>query len=192
MRPQVFLNCATSLDGKLAGPDGRQVRYSCDVDMVRVHKLRAACDAILVGSGTVLADDPHLTVKSVYAQGKNPIRVVLDRRGRVESGLVLSDDAETLVYHDPSALVTHGKGVPIVDLEDILSDLWSKGVRTLMVEGGAEVLRAFLEAGLWDHFTLYQATTMQGEGVDLWNGEPFGLRGKPEPFGAGVLWRFSP
>lgn len=179
----------------LAGPGGEPVRYSCEEDLRRVHKLRAACDAILVGVGTVLADDPHLAVKEVYARGEHPRRVVLDGQGRTPSDArVLNETAETLVYHAPGVLVDHGKGVPIDprDLESVLADLWSKGVRTLLVEGGANVLVSFVEAGLWDSFTLYQAPALQGEGTPIWPGGLVALKGKPEPYGRGALWRFSP
>src|SRR5438034_11608500 len=71
VRPRVIINAAMSVDGKIALPDGKGVRLSNEEDLRRVHRLRAAVDAILVGVGTVLKDDPKLTVKSEYAKGRN-------------------------------------------------------------------------------------------------------------------------
>src|SRR5438105_4761311 len=77
VRPRVIINAAMSVDGKIALPDGKGVRLSNEEDLRRVHRLRAAVDAIIVGVGTVLKDDPKLTVKSEYAKGRNPLRVFL-------------------------------------------------------------------------------------------------------------------
>jgi riboflavin-specific deaminase-like protein len=156
--------------------------------MRRVHKLRAACDAILVGVGTVLADDPHLTVKEIYAHGNQPIRVVLDSNGRTPKDARVRDgEAETLVYETGKPDSPDPRDLPAV-----LADLWARGVRTVMVEGGAEVLASFVEVGVWDHFTLYQAPILQGPGVALWPASARQLKGTAEPYGRGVLWRFTP
>ena len=81
-RPHVTVNFAMSVDGKIALPARKPTRISDEEDLRRVHQLRATCDAVLVGVGTVLADDPKLTVKPEHATGRNPLRVVLDSEGR--------------------------------------------------------------------------------------------------------------
>src|SRR2546428_11138517 len=86
VRPRVIINAAMSVDGKIALPDGQAVRLSNDEDVRRVHELRSTVDAILVGVGTVLADDPKLTIKSEYAKGRDPLRVVLDSHGKTPVG----------------------------------------------------------------------------------------------------------
>src|SRR5881628_2031966 len=87
-----------SVDGKIALPSRKQTRISDEEDLRRVHRLRAACDAVLVGVGTILADDPKLTVKPEYASGRNPLRIVLDSEGRTPSDAhVLSREAPTLI-----------------------------------------------------------------------------------------------
>ncbi|MGB9884681.1 MAG: RibD family protein, partial [Methanomassiliicoccales archaeon] len=97
MRPFVIVNCAMTPDGKIAGKERRQVRISSQEDLERVKKLRASCDAILVGIGTVLADDPHLTVKDPQLE-KKPLRVVLDSHGRTpDNAKVLDRNAPTLI-----------------------------------------------------------------------------------------------
>ncbi|HYS72013.1 MAG TPA: dihydrofolate reductase family protein [Thermoplasmata archaeon] len=96
--PHVLVNFAMSVDGKIALPTRKQTRISDEEDLRRVHQLRATCDAVLVGVGTILADDPKLTVKPEYATGRNPLRVVLDSEGRTpEDAHVLNRDAPTLV-----------------------------------------------------------------------------------------------
>jgi diaminohydroxyphosphoribosylaminopyrimidine deaminase/5-amino-6-(5-phosphoribosylamino)uracil reductase len=204
-RPRIHLNCAVSLDGRMAGADGRPLLLSDEEDLRRVHGLRATHDAILVGIGTVLADDPSLRVKPALAQGPDPLRVVLDTRGRTPpTSRVLDGSAPTLVITGEDverdfAPAEH-LGVPRapggVDLDGMLAALWQRGVRSVLVEGGGTVLRAFVEAGHWDRFSLYQAPVLVGAGPVLWPGAtdpPLGLRVEgAERQGHGVLWRFAP
>ena len=97
MRPFVHVNCAMSADGKIAGPERKQVRISSDEDIQRVKGLRLQYDSILVGVGTVMSDDPHLTVKGKSYE-ENPIRIVLDPNGRTPDGsLVLNGNAPTII-----------------------------------------------------------------------------------------------
>ena len=97
-RPYVIVNCAASLDGKIALANRRPVRLSCDADHQRVHALRAECDAVIVGIGTVLQDDPRLLLDTALAEGESPLRVVLDTTLRTpRSARVLQGDAPTLV-----------------------------------------------------------------------------------------------
>src|SRR5205809_7409810 len=81
VRPHVVINAAMSVDGKIALSGGKPVRLSNEEDLRRVHALRAKADAVLVGIGTVLKDDPKLTVKAEYEKGRNRVRIVLDARG---------------------------------------------------------------------------------------------------------------
>ncbi|MBM4237752.1 MAG: diaminohydroxyphosphoribosylaminopyrimidine reductase, partial [Euryarchaeota archaeon] len=97
MRPFVIVNCAMTADGKIAGRSRRQVRISSKEDLERVKALRASCDAILVGIETILADDPHLTVKGNPPE-RNPLRIVLDSSGKTPDGArVLDSRARTLI-----------------------------------------------------------------------------------------------
>src|SRR5947208_15115613 len=98
VRPHVVINAAMSVDGKIALSGGKPVRLSNEEDLRRVHALRAKADAVLVGIGTVLKDDPKLTVKAEYVKGRNPLRIVLDSRGRTPAGAnVLDSSAPTLI-----------------------------------------------------------------------------------------------
>ncbi len=168
--------------------------------------MRAACDAILVGVGTVLADDPSLRVKPEWAGSdavQDPLRVVLDSDLRTPpDARVLDGSAPTLVFHAPEANSALPAGltdaVPRgsdgrLDLASVLGVLADGGVGTVMVEGGARVLGAFLCLGLWDEWTLYQAPMVTGAGPCL----PTFAAGRvalhsAEQRGAGVLWTFRP
>lgn len=126
-RPYVTLKWAESADGYIDG------KISTPLTSMLVHRERALHDAILVGSGTWLADVPRLDTR-LYA-GRSPMRVILDRRARV----TLPEDAENTVVLNDCETVT-----------EVLSALYSRGVISVLVEGGSEVLQSFIDSGLWD------------------------------------------
>ena len=190
MRPRVIVNCAMSPDGKIAGAERRQLRISSPEDMDRVKRLRADCQAILVGAGTILADDPHLTVKGRPPE-KQALRVVLDPRGKIpENALVLDARARTLVVtledcvrqYPGTETVRLGKGA--IDLRALLEELGGRGVSTLLVEGGGETIHSFFKAGLVDVYSVFvgdfiiggreSPTPVDGEGFRM--GEHVPLR----------------
>lgn len=125
-RPFVTLKWAESADGSIDG------KISTPLTSMLTHRLRATHDAILVGSGTVLADNPRLDTR-LYA-GHSPLRVILDRRGRVMDAV----DGTTIIYREFSSL------------NDVLEDLYKRGITSVLVEGGAELHRSFIDSGLWD------------------------------------------
>lgn len=173
MRPEVIINCAMSADGKIALPSRRQTRISCEEDIARVHRLRSSCDAVLVGIGTVLQDDPSLTVKEKYVRRpRQPLRVVLDSRGRTPEGArVLSPEARTIVATTDAApprewgasvdVLRLGPG-PRVPLSPLLEELSARGVRRLLVEGGEEVIGSFVAEGLFDRLLIYVGSIVLG------------------------------
>jgi 2,5-diamino-6-(ribosylamino)-4(3H)-pyrimidinone 5'-phosphate reductase len=168
MRPFVTVNCAMTADGKIAGKERRQIRISCQEDMERAKRLRGEHDAILVGIDTVLADDPHLTIKGAeYAL--NPIRVVLDSLGRTpEDARVADGKARTIIATNDQCQVTWPKaevvrcGSKRVAIEQLLSMLYERGVRTLLVEGGGEVIWSFFKAGCVDRYLVYVGSMIVG------------------------------
>ena len=139
-RPWVVLKLAASLDGRTAAPDGSSQWITGDEARADAHRLRAESDAVLVGAGTVRADDPSLTVRHVA--GCDPLRVVL---GRIP--------ADAKVH---PAIEMEG------DLCGILDELGAKGVLQLLVEGGATVAHAFHHAGLVDQYVIYLAPVLFG------------------------------
>lgn len=180
----VLANCAISLDGKLATRRRRQVRLSGEKDMARVHRLRARVDAILVGIGTLLADDPKLTAKARHVDGDpdQPLKVILDSTGRTPPdceaiatpGSVLVATAEG--HDEPiDGAEVRAFGKERVDLEQLLSHLDERGIDELLVEGGGEVLWSFLSKDLVDELTVYVAPVVLGgaEAPTLADGEGF-------------------
>ena len=167
-RPRVILNCAVSADGKIALPSRHQLKISCEEDMIRVHELRAACDAVLVGVGTVLSDDPKLTVSEKYVKHpRQPLRIVLDVSCRTPSNaLVVNDAAQTIIVtkkgckkaftsNTVEVVESPTDAEGMVDLVWILDELYSRGVRQLLVEGGSTVLWSFLRKSLVDEWWVY-------------------------------------
>jgi 3,4-dihydroxy 2-butanone 4-phosphate synthase/GTP cyclohydrolase II len=178
-RPHVVVKYAQTLDGRIATSTGDARWISGEEERRISHALRAACDAVLVGVGTVLADDPQLTVRMV--PGASPIRVVLDSALRVPDGArVLADDAATTIVttsasSGPRRAELRRRGVSVlvvgsgrggVDLAQALRALLDAGVRSLLVEGGASVITSFLSAGLADRLVVGIAPRVLGAGTD--------------------------
>ncbi len=158
-----------SVDGKIALADGRGVHISNEDDLKRVHRLRAQADAVLVGVGTVLKDDPKLTVKPEFAQGRNPLRVVIDSDGKTpESAKVLDASAPTLLVTtvDCERTLPHVEvqrfGKDEVDLRMLLDHLSQRGVKTLLVEGGSTVIWSFLRHRLADEVKVFVGSAVLG------------------------------
>jgi len=206
MRPFVIVNCAMTPDGKIAGRSRRQVRISSQEDLERVQALRASSDAILVGVGTILADDPHLTVKGA-GSGKTPRRVVLDSKGRTpESARVLDGRAPTLIVTAEECSKTWKRaeafrcGSGRVDLHILLTELHRRGVRSLLVEGGGEVIWSFFSGGFVDRYCVFvgnmiiggrtSPTPVDGEGFPDDETVPLELVGVTR-FGSGVLLSYE-
>jgi len=172
-RPTVWVNCAASLDGRLAFAGGKRAPLSGPEDLERVQRLRSEADAILVGVGTVVKDDPSLRVHWELLgrpSGKNPTRVIVDASGRTPTNarvldgstptIVATSERSTRVF--PPHVRTVVVGTARVDLGRLFEVLCHEGVRTLMVEGGAEILSSVLRAGLFDRFSIYYAPTVIG------------------------------
>ncbi|MEQ3553375.1 RibD family protein [Pseudonocardia nematodicida] len=175
-RPFVLLKYAQTLDGRIAATGGDSKWISSDAERCVTHALRARCDAIMVGIGTVLSDDPLLTVRMV--PGPSPRRVVLDSRLRTPPDAALLDgDPGTIVLTSASDGATHLErpGVEVhrvaagpdgIDLPGALRDLRAAGVRSVLVEGGAKVLTAMLAAGVVDRVVVAVAPRILGSGVE--------------------------
>lgn len=192
----VHVNAAVSADGKLSSRRREQIAISGPADFDRVDRIRAAADAVLVGVGTVLADDPHLTLdeedrrvqRLQDGRSGNPARVVADSRARTPADArILDDDAETYVLVSeaaPEADVTElrGAGAEIitagserVDLSAAFEQLESTGVDRLMVEGGGEIIFSLFDADLVDELTVFVGSILVGgrDAPTLADGEGF-------------------
>jgi 2,5-diamino-6-(ribosylamino)-4(3H)-pyrimidinone 5'-phosphate reductase len=182
-RPYVIINAAMSADGKLSTTERRQVRISGTEDFARVDRLRAECDAVMVGIGTVLADNPSLRLKNAdlaaarTARGldEQPMRVVIDslartppdgdlfRKGSGRRVIFVSSKApeERIAGLSKHAIVIRA-GDTAVNLDKVLDILYGMGVRKLMVEGGATLLWSFVSQGLFDEIRIYVGALIIG------------------------------
>lgn len=177
--PFVTLKMALTFDGKTATRVGDSRWVTSDESRRDVHLMRSWSDAVAVGIGTVLADDPRLTVRMVEVGAKPPLRVVVDGEAATPPSSRVADttDAPTLVAvsataHAERVKALEGRGVEVarmgeagrVDLRALLEALGSRGVASLMVEGGAELAYSFLEEYLIDRFIFYFAPKIVGGG----------------------------
>ncbi|MDQ6999243.1 MAG: bifunctional diaminohydroxyphosphoribosylaminopyrimidine deaminase/5-amino-6-(5-phosphoribosylamino)uracil reductase RibD [Mariprofundus sp.] len=179
-RPYVIAKAAISLDGKLATHTHHSQWISGAGCREHAHKLRAACDAVLVGAGTLKHDNPSLTVRDVEMVGNVPLRVVLCFETPVFSAAykVLSDEAPTRLYVrslNEHADAWREAGVDVQHVPSLLSvlkHLADDGYLQLLLEGGGALHTSFLEAGFSDEMVLYQAPIMIGgrDAVSLWGG----------------------
>ena len=167
-RPYVVLKWAETADGfmdyKREMPsegkltETRPLVISNPLSKRLVHKMRAENMAILIGSNTALLDNPKL--KTTHWVGRNPIRVLLDRRKRVpKESAIFSDDAETIVYSENT------------EWPFVLEDLAKRGIHSVLVEGGAQVLNSILATGIYDEVHVEKGTMRIGDGVKAPSGK---------------------
>ena len=150
-RPFVTEKWAASLDGRAAAVDGTSQWITGAPARLDVHRRRAAADAILVGTGTVLADDPFLTARDEHGAllPAQPIPVVVGRRVTPETAAVRRHPRDARFY-------------PTDDLAAVLADLLAQGIRRVFIEGGPTLASAFVAAGLVDEYLVYLAPTLLG------------------------------
>jgi diaminohydroxyphosphoribosylaminopyrimidine deaminase/5-amino-6-(5-phosphoribosylamino)uracil reductase len=178
-RPHVTLKTAMTLDGKIAAFDGASRWITGEEARLEGHRLRFRADAILVGIGTVLRDDPRLTVRLADAPPKEPLRVVVDSRLRTppDAGVMTSGDPSRTVVAcigpapsaEAAALTAQGARIlelpgdgTRVDLRALLGALAKLDVLDVLVEGGAELGGSFVEAGLVDRIAFFVAPRLLG------------------------------
>lgn len=177
--PFVTLKMAMSLDGKVAARDGSARWVTGEAAREDVHRLRAEHDAVMVGAGTAIADEPSLTVRSVGHRGRQPIRIVVDGAGRVPPhGQLFDDAAPTWVLTSASspqevrrgweatgASVWVAPGGPTVELAAFLST-WAqeeeRPLRSILIEGGPTLAWSAIREGIVDRFVLYLAPKVIG------------------------------
>jgi len=180
-RPHVILKLAVSSDDKIGAAGRKPVAISGEAAKARVHLLRAQSDAILVGIGTVLADDPLLTCRLPGMEARSPVRVVLDRSLRIPGASRLIHSARETplwvmtsnVSEAPAAMKLGAAGAQVIrvattstpprlDLPGVLHALAGKGITRLLVEGGARVASSFVASGLVDEVWLLRGAEAVG------------------------------
>jgi diaminohydroxyphosphoribosylaminopyrimidine deaminase/5-amino-6-(5-phosphoribosylamino)uracil reductase len=206
-RPFVILKAATSLDGRLAAAPGEPTRVTSATAERHVHYQRALVDAIAIGSGTLLADDPLLTARLVYRE--RPLtRVVFDRRLRATPAarlfstlsagpVIIVTSIDAVHRQDRRAGLLEAAGVSLLalessDMRDAVRAVGQHGIQSLLLEGGAELHQAAWDAGIVDYVQLYVAPmAFGGHGPALLEGRSFApaslLEQNVQPLGPDVL-----
>ncbi|MDD4859036.1 MAG: bifunctional diaminohydroxyphosphoribosylaminopyrimidine deaminase/5-amino-6-(5-phosphoribosylamino)uracil reductase RibD [Dehalococcoidales bacterium] len=179
--PLVTVKLAQTIDGRIATATGDSKWISSDESRRLAHKLRATHDAVMVGMGTVLADDPELTVRLV--KGRNPARIILDSQLRIpltakviagrEAPMIV---ATTIKADNKKATCLRDAGVEVltvsedgqgrVDMMQLLKVLGQRGISSLLVEGGAETVTTLLRLNLVDRLVVFIAPRIMGKGID--------------------------
>lgn len=180
--PFVTLKIAQSLDGRIALPNGKSKYISSGESLKRVHSLRAEYDAVLVGAGTLAADNPLLTVR--FADGRSPVRIVLDGRLRspVNSRMFHDGEARVILFHatkdtrgsrkklnvlKQSGVETHrlrGDREGNIKVSTLMKAVARLGIASVLVEGGGKVFSEFIKKGAADKLELFTAPVIFGEG----------------------------
>ena len=165
-RPYVILSAAMTLDGKI-GKNVTKIKLSSKKDKIRVHRLRAKVDGILIGKNTLDADNPMLNVR--YARGKNPIRILLDSRGTIKSSSKIIQSCnkiptivattsliskKNLLRLEKFSLEVIKCGKTSVDIVRLLKILQKKRIKKILLEGGGTINWSFLKRGLVDELII--------------------------------------
>ncbi len=179
MKPYVISNVGMSLDGKLATVDNDS-RISGEKDLIRVHKLRKEVQGIMVGIGTVLKDNPRLTVHKIQAKKKdNPVRIVVDSNLRIPlDARILNDDAKTIIattldsnskkskkmdeLKEYSSVEIIQTGYGKVNLKELMNILYEKGIKKILLEGGGTLNWGMFKENLVDEVITYIAPKIFG------------------------------
>lgn len=170
-RPLVVGQLGQSLDGRIATLSGESRGISGDSALVHLHRIRAHVDAVIVGAGTIIADDPRLSVREV--KGVSPARVVIDPSGRLDArGKWLAEDGVRRILvtgaSEPACaaaeIIRLERREGLIPPAAIVEALFARGLTRLLVEGGARTLAAFIEAGLLDRLHLLVAPMIIGSG----------------------------
>ena len=166
--PHVTIKFAQSHDFYIGRKDERTL-ISDDEINIFTHKLRAENDAVLVGTNTVIVDNPILSTR--HYPGKSPLRIILDRNERIpKSKIVLADSNKTLIVTSKKQYKSEGSNKNVIsilnwDLENILRKLYLRNVRSILVEGGAKIINWFSEENLWHEAFIIKSNKDLGKGI---------------------------
>ncbi len=186
--PRVWLKTAITLDGHIADTNGTSQWITSAEARREGHRMRDRSDGILVGSGTLLADDPQLTTR-LPEGGLDPLRVVLDSRLQIskDARLFQAGDRPPVIFCGaeaperelPATLIRVGQGPGGLDLRQVMGELVKLGVHNLLVEGGGGLSRSLLDQGLVDRLLVFMAPKILAGGRNFVGGTPFALPDAP-------------
>lgn len=176
--PYLILKAALTLDGKIGDPQRDIFRITGDESHKEVHRLRNKVDAILIGVGTVLTDDPALTVREVEVS-RQPFKIIIDpelkcpldaKIFKVGGKVILVTTKEEAKEKYPDSIVWVLKEENnVISIEDILKKAGKENITSIMIEGGSETFTRFVEAGLVDKYLLFISSSFLGDGIPLFN-----------------------
>ncbi len=190
-RPFVTFKAGMTIDGRVAAADGTSRWITSAESRADVHRLRSEVDTVLVGVGTVLTDDPQLTARSAdgTAMARQPLRVVADSTGKTPVwARVLDEAAKTLI----ATVAKFGAVTGGVDLAALLTDLYLRGRRHVLLEGGPRLAAGMLDAGLVDEVVIYLAPLLLGAGQPVLDGGSVGTLTDAHRFELGDVASFGP
>ncbi len=168
-RPYIILKWAETMDGFIAGAEGKPVQISGPLSQRFVHRWRSDEDAIMVGTNTARTDNPRLNVRLV--PGRNPVRIVIDKELRLAQSLHLFDDSQPTLGYNFIKTETIGQTTYIQlnpdkpFLPQLLADLYQRNIQSILVEGGTTLLNSFMDAGLWDEMRVFRSPVVLNNGV---------------------------
>ncbi len=170
-RPYITLKWAQSADGKIdhnrKSAEEKPLQISTPFTGMMVHKLRHESDAIMVGSRTVLLDNPSLSIRN-WPSDRNPIRIALDRKGNIPLGSHLLDGSQPAIIFTKQETRISGntEWLPYQSLEDIMEELYRRGIQRLLVEGGQMLHQSLIDKDLWDEIQFETSNIIMGNGLD--------------------------
>ncbi len=167
-RPDITVNCAASIDGKISTARRKMIGISDEADLRRVMKLRGEHSAIAVGIGTILADDPSLTLRGEESGGQQPAKVVFDSDGRTPATARVLKGGATYIVTSSSCRKRVGRAVMLrcgakkVDIPRALEMLYDRGIRSMLVEGGGEIIFELARLHMIDRLSVYISPVIIG------------------------------
>jgi riboflavin-specific deaminase-like protein len=202
MKPQVMINFACSLDGNIALKGGKAFRFSNFEDLIRVHKMRAESDIILVGKNTINLDDPKLVVnEKYYSSDRMPDVAILDSNLTVNrNARVFSYPRRVVIFCregvdsdgiSESKVIIKNSPANVLQTNFVVEELGEMGYKKVMVEGGKSVITSFVTENNWDQITIFYSPILTGdEGIPMFGAlkEPLKLgKAEVEKMGDGFL-----
>ncbi len=190
-RPYIILKWAESADGFIAKPNYETVQISNSLSRRFVHKMRAENDAIMVGTNTVRYDNPQLNIR--FWTGKNPIRVLIDRELSLSVDAKIFDNLQPTFCYNSIKNEENGATIFVkkTDLKEIVEDLFSRKIQSIIIEGGTKLIESFLKLNLWDEAIVLRSQTSLNEGILSPKISSFGNQKKIEKLGDNEVIMFS-